>query len=460
MTETDHSTAFVLAGGGTKGAFEVGVLEHLVHVRRVQPDIVASTSAGSILGVIIGQARGLDELDQAVADLRAALLAMTRTELVFAPQPWLAAFDGTPFGDAINGFVSERTRPPIPDGDADPEPPLPDPTPTHPRFEHLVSAIRQLPAAARAQQVLEGHTGSILTLDPLEAGLRGRADVGIPTVDPSRVQRPGLELRMTVTALQAGETHYVCGDGRIVGPDAQSVVHDGSDIDAIDGALASSSVPMIFEPRPFADDIYVDGGCLQNIPVRAAVHLGADTIYTVVAAPIEVPKSDVDYSQSNFIGVYLRAVSEVGFVQGQKDDLATPLPDGTTMSVIAPTVDVVGPFEVQQGLMLIDMDYGRMRAEEVMADLDAADFAAAVGASDQITTARERAWYLEAACFEASGASAARLDALTGLKREVADGLAARAALGFAAPDGSDTWPHTYETHQTDPPDTMPCSFD
>jgi hypothetical protein len=132
----------------------------------------------------------------------------------------------------------------------------------------------------------------------------------------------------------------------------------------------------------------------------------------------------------------------------------------TVYRIIAPTIDVVGPFEVQQGLMLLDMDCGRMRAEEVLADLDDNARARAVAASDQITTARERAWYLEEACFDAGEASPARLDTLRGLKAEVAEGLAGRAALGFAAPEGSNTWATTYETHQTTVPDSMPPTFD
>ena len=41
------------------------------------------------------------------------------------------------------------------------------------------------------------------------------------------------------------------------------------------------------------------------------------------------------------------------------------------MTVIDPVVDVVGPFEVEPGLMRINMDYGWLRAADVMADGDA-----------------------------------------------------------------------------------------
>ena len=37
-------TAFVLAGGGTKGSFEVGVLQYLVGVERIAPEIITAAS--------------------------------------------------------------------------------------------------------------------------------------------------------------------------------------------------------------------------------------------------------------------------------------------------------------------------------------------------------------------------------------------------------------------------------
>ena len=54
-------TAFVLAGGGTKGSFEVGVLQYLVGVEGIVPDIITATSAGAIAATVLAQARTLAE---------------------------------------------------------------------------------------------------------------------------------------------------------------------------------------------------------------------------------------------------------------------------------------------------------------------------------------------------------------------------------------------------------------
>ena len=59
-------TAFVLAGGGTKGSFEVGVLQYLVGVEGIAPDIITATSAGAIAATVLAQARTLDEFAQRV----------------------------------------------------------------------------------------------------------------------------------------------------------------------------------------------------------------------------------------------------------------------------------------------------------------------------------------------------------------------------------------------------------
>lgn len=455
-TAADRRTAFVLAGGGTKGAFEVGALAHLVGTAEVVPDIVTSTSAGSILGVVLAQARGGGELAASVEDLRTDLLAMTRTELVFGRQPWLQAFEGTPFGDAVAGFIADRTRPPVPGGHPDPDRVVPAGAGTrqHHSWRSFTALASELPAAARARKALDRHSGSILTLEPLEAALRGQADVGIRPVDTARVARDGLELRMAVTALGAGATHYVCGDGTVVGTDARTPL-GYSAVDAVEGALASSTVPMVFEPRPIGPEVYVDGGCLQNIPLEAAVTLGADDLYAVAACPLDPPPSEADFTAMNFVGIYMRTSSEIGFFETQRRNLAVPLPDGARLQVIAPTVDVVGPFEVQQGLMLLDLDYGTMRAEESLAELDEATRARAREATDSIVVARERAWYVEEACIADASVSATRSDVLQRLRSQVASALSARHDCGLVTPAGAEQWAAGPEHHADSVPDAL-----
>ena len=162
-------------------------------------------------------------------------------------------------------------------------------------------AVRPPAAAARAWSTVAGSVRglaggrklehglprAVLNLGPFEEAIRGRRDdVGIATFDPALVARPGIELRLAVTALRQRQTHYVTQEGRLVGPDAHTTVLGAQDVDVIDGVIASASVPGVFPPRSLGGDHYVDGGCLQNIPLRAAVDLGATDIYTLVAVPV------------------------------------------------------------------------------------------------------------------------------------------------------------------------------
>ena len=107
-------TAFVLAGGGTKGSFEVGALQYLVEVERITPDIVTATSAGAIAATVLAQARTHPEFVQRVGEIEDDVMAMTTPERVFGKQAWLGALDGTRLGREIELEFTEGTRPPFP----------------------------------------------------------------------------------------------------------------------------------------------------------------------------------------------------------------------------------------------------------------------------------------------------------------------------------------------------------
>src|SRR6202161_3454352 len=107
-------TAFVLAGGGTKGSFEVGVLQYLVGVEGIAPDIITATSAGAIAATVLAQARTLPEFVDRVNEIEGDVLAWTQTDHVFGKQAWLGALDGTALGREIPQEITEGTRPPFP----------------------------------------------------------------------------------------------------------------------------------------------------------------------------------------------------------------------------------------------------------------------------------------------------------------------------------------------------------
>ena len=229
----------------------------------------------------------------------------------------------------------------------------------------------------RSLHELSADRTGILNLDPLEGALRGRSDGGIAPIDESLVGRPGLTLRLGVTALRTGAVHYVTESGHLVGPDAVTRLAGEPRPGVIEGVLASSSVPMLIPPRAIADEVYCDGGVLQNVPVEAAVRVGATDVVAILACPLSTPPDDRDFTGVDFVSTHLRTQA-IGFYDQQRTNLTYPLAAGGHLTVVAPTVDLVGPFEVHQGLMLIDMDYGGLRAAESFAGLPAATLARAV----------------------------------------------------------------------------------
>lgn len=448
-------TGFVLAGGGFKGAFELGALRHLIDDLGITPDVIASASAGSILGMVLSQGRTREEFSRQLDAAQQTLLAMTHTDLVFGHQQWLGELDDSDFARRVTEMVTDRAVPDLPGGDPDPDL-APDPAP-RPRVRRRrewpeLGALReQFRAAARARKTLTGTTSSVLTLDPFERAIRGHVDVGIPQVHPELIDRPGLQLRMAVTAVRRRATHYVCEDGTVVGDDAVTPLVDGAaPVGVIDGAIASSSVPMVFPARRLGDDTYVDGGCLQNIPLSAAVALDATRIFTVVAVPLR-GDDEPDHARGA-----MWAARELGFLETQEANLAIPLPEGTTNTVIAPTLDVVGSFEVHRGLMQIDIDYGWMRAQETLAGPDDGLAPVVRAATDSVTAQRMRAWHLEQRCIDAGAVSDARLEVLAQLKSAVRSAVRARVALGFEPPSHAEGWWTGWETHSQEIPEHFP----
>ncbi len=456
-------TAFVLAGGGFRGAFEVGAMQHLIEDLDIRPDVITAASAGAMFGVIVAQGRTREELGHHLDQARRGLMGATQVELIFGRQPLLDDLGGTAVAETVQRALQERNRPDLPGGDPDPDAPAgpEDPAEGSDRrsryrrtWEDLSSLVQVIPAVRKARK--QGAPPAVLNLDPWESSVRGEGPIDLDGVDPALVARPGLDLRMAVTAVRARETHYVCGDGTIVGPDALTPIPppdpegDNSTpyvpFDVIDGAVASGSIPGVMPPRRLGAVTYVDGGVLQNVPLAAAVALGATRIYTVLAVPLSDPQR----------GLSRWAARELGLVSTQQDNLRVELPPGTSNVLIEPTVEVVGSLEVHRGLMAIAIDYGRMRAEEALAELDPGLRPLATAASDAVAVERARAWRVEKACLDAAAVSQARLAALRQLKETVHRAVQARASLGFPIPERATQWWQGWEVHSRRIPEGFP----
>jgi predicted acylesterase/phospholipase RssA len=469
-------TAFVLAGGGTKGSFEAGVLRYLVGAERIVPDIVTATSAGAIVATVLAQARTIEEFEQRVGEIEDDVLAMTHSEHVFGKQAWLGALDGTALGREIHHEITEGTRPPFP---LTPVSVLPAAEAAPPatardgrraarraRRRRQRHVLRLLAGAGfrlpRVRRRLRTSGSSVLNLEPLADALRHGTDDGIRPVDPELIARPGLKLRLAVTALRAGVLRFVTEDGTIVESDAHTPAPGAAagPVDVIHGAIASASVPMVFPPHPMADDDYVDGGVIEIIPVRAAADLGATRIIAVVAVPLELPRDERDYTAAPAGYIGLRAMGMIGIADRQHSNLRVNLPEGATLTTIDPVVDVVGLFEVEPGLLRINKDYGWLRAADVLAEGDPALVADIADATHALIEARREAWRLEESLWASDRRNDMSVAGTLALVREhkerVRGLLDRRKQLGFPVPDGCETWWGDYEAHMAARPAALP----
>ena len=190
------------------------------------------------------------------------------------------------------------------------------------------------------------------------------------------------------------------------------------------------------------------------------MQLGATRIIAVVAMPLEIAREERNFAESQAAQVGIRAMGMIGMAERQRENLATALPEGVTLTTIDPIVDVVGLFEVQPGLLRINKDYGWLRAADILAEGDATLVADVAAQTHRLIGARLQAWHLEESLWTAPSASgqadAGNLALLRQLKHEIARVIDRRKQLGFPVPDGCEAWWSDFETHSGQRPPNLP----
>ncbi len=277
---SDETVGFVLAGGGFKGAFELGALQHLIGTCSLVPQVITATSAGAVLGTVVSQGRDTAECRRRLVEAEGDLMAMTRTDVVFAEQPWLAQLDGTSASETIHRLVTQHGRPDLDDDWDELEAEalevldgmdVPSTSAARRRRHHFEQVAVFARGLAGGRKLEHGLPRAVLNLGPFEEAIRGRRDdVGIATVDPALVARPGIELRLAVTALRQRQTalRHPRGPARRTGRTHHGARRPGRRRDRRRHRIGQRARRV---PAAFArlGDHYVDGGRLQNIPLRA-----------------------------------------------------------------------------------------------------------------------------------------------------------------------------------------------
>ena len=239
LYKTPGRVALVLAGGAARGAYEVGVVQHIVEEvardlgRDVPLDIICGTSVGAINGCglaafadaprsrarrLVAQWQSLRMED--VVRVRPMHLAKFVRSLV-APSPLASEIKEDRYGGLIEPSGMEGI--------------IKNAIPFERITEHLQSGLLQA-VTASATHIATGNTVVFIS----------RSSHGVPrwSRDPKVVPRKVSHLRMQ-------------------------------------HALASAAIPLVFPSVRIDGEFYCDGGLRQNVPISPARHLGANGVIVV-----------------------------------------------------------------------------------------------------------------------------------------------------------------------------------
>jgi NTE family protein len=222
----------ILAGGGARGAYQVGVLKALAEIwpGMVNPfPVICGVSVGSINAAFLASqadafAGAVARLERMWLDLRSHKVFRTDVPTITATAlHWLVSL-------TVGGFG-------------------------------------------------RGNPLSLLRSDPLEALLRR-------DIDFDRIRRclaAGALEALAITASGYGSaralTFFEAGPGA---PEWQRSRRDGVRAAlTVDHLMASAALPIIFPPRAIGDEYFADGSLRLGAPLSPAIHLGAERILVI-----------------------------------------------------------------------------------------------------------------------------------------------------------------------------------
>lgn len=364
-----------LGGGGTRGDFQIGALLYLYDRKGFRPEAIAGTSVGAVNAVDL--VMGDDPGRSAPQRLRDTWLSLNIESDMWGDEPWLAGLKAK-----VRNLIRSIS------------------------FEGLLAlpyALGVLGVAAADVISLAGNMRgrgavSLFNIDPIEARMRAQ-------FDPARATGSGIRLRLVSVSVDTGEIVQVTETGQVIesavrAPIVPLGVGPAPAPDVIDGAVASAAMPGIFRSRRVGNHNAVDGGVRDVVPVQIAVRdLGCNRVYAIrCSAPPTIEPLD---PARTFPSVMARSVLELTFDEVADNDVAPFNGWGTGVEVITiqPSFNLHDPMVIEPGLIRIAMDYGWMRAAD-MVDVPPALRQSAMALCDEIIQLRVRNWRL---AYEANG---------------------------------------------------------
>jgi NTE family protein len=150
----------------------------------------------------------------------------------------------------------------------------------------FVASRAQTPATAvelaRVWRDIDRFDAFPLSLRTIVGGVAGQRDHLVPPRGLRQIVQRNVELEDLADARVP--LHLVTYDLTAGG---ETVLCQGPALEAI---VAACSIPGIFPPVPIGDKLLVDGGVVNNTPIRHAVELGAERIYVLATSDPSCPR--------------------------------------------------------------------------------------------------------------------------------------------------------------------------
>jgi NTE family protein len=303
------SLAVVLAGGGARGAYEVGVLSYVFEVlgaRRgpARVDFVCGTSVGAIHAAFLASV--LDQPVEGMAGLRALWSGLELPQIVR-----LGPNQARSFRRALRGGASGG-------GLLDPGP-LAKLVSSAIRWRRLASNLRRGRLRALSVTATHAPTGSSYCFVDAEGACSTAArsqpsehrDAAVGGAAPSqsaigRAPHPELEVRNAPARLPTlGRRRIAFKCGPIRAPQV----------------LASSAIPILFPPVLVDGDLFFDGGLRLDTPLSPALTLGAERVLVVSTSSIEEGAHQLERGRYPGISFLLGKVLDAFFLDHLRADL-------------------------------------------------------------------------------------------------------------------------------------------
>lgn len=232
--------ALVLSGGGSKGAFQVGVLRYLVDNEHVEYDIYA----GSSVGALNGSQCACGPLSETLESLEDVWLNQVKgNQSIWRHHLWYYILIGISIISAftIGGFLSFIFN--------------------APKWLTILFGVLAV-ASVYIPYFSLNHTHSIYTTDPLRKLIERNLDLD--------------KLRSNGKLLRVGAVSFTTGEYRSATEKADNI---------IDWIMASSSFPVFFPPTQIEGQYWTDGGVTNIVPLSDVLEAGATEVDIILASP-------------------------------------------------------------------------------------------------------------------------------------------------------------------------------